>query len=159
MTKNAWIAAGVLLAATTATSAWADDDRDGDGKGNSRLGIPQKVAAGKCDGSLCRLRVTATGNCAITVEPEWVFVTGRQVQIVWEIQQGDYIFPEVGGVDIKQEYVTSESYYDSRRLDERTWQIRDNNFRPNVARYNVTVVHRKTQQSCTIDPGVVNDWP
>ena len=157
MTAKAWIAAGAMLAATMGTSAWADDD--GEGKGDSRLGIPQKVTAGKCDGTLCRLRVKATGNCKITVDPEWIFITGQSVQIVWELQPGDYVFPEVGGVQFKPRYPMGDRELDSRRLDERTWQIRDNNFQPELARYNVTVVHRKTQESCTIDPGVVNDWP
>jgi hypothetical protein len=158
MTRKAWLAMGAMLAATMGTFAWADkDDDDGDGKG--KLGVPQKVSAGKCDATMCRLRVKAADKCKVTVDPEWVFITGTQVQILWEIQSNDYVFPEVGGVEIKPRYITSEGFQDSRRLDERTWQIRDSNFRPDVARYAVTVVNRKTQESCTVDPGVVNDWP
>jgi hypothetical protein len=158
MTRKLCIAMAAALMATMGSPAWADKDDD-NGKGNGRLGVPQKVTAGKCDGTLCRLRVHATGNCQVSVEPEWIFITGQSVQIVWEIQQGDYVFPEVGGVQFKPRYPMGDRELDSRRLDERTWQVRDNNFQPEVARYNVTVVNRKTQESCTIDPGVVNDWP
>jgi len=156
--RKAWIAVAAALAATLGTCAWADKDGD-DGKGNPRLGIPQKVTAGKCDGTLCRLRVQAAGNCKITVDPEWIFITGQSVQIVWELQNNDFVFPEVGGVTFKPRYPMGDREIDSRRVDERTWQVRDNNFQAEVARYNVTVVNRKTQESCTVDPGVVNDWP
>jgi hypothetical protein len=157
MTRTAWLAAAAALAAAMGTFAWADKDDEANGSG--RLGVPQKVTAGKCDGTMCRLRVVATDNCKVTVDPEWVFITGQQVQILWELQNHDFVFPEVGGVEVKPRYVISESFYDSRRIDDRTWQIRDNNYRPDVARYTVTVVNRKTQESCTVDPGVVNDWP
>lgn len=160
--KPLLLAGAALFAAIGCASA--QSLTDGGGGTPAGSGKPAIFPAGKCDGSLCRLRVHATDNCKVTVDPEWVFITGQAVRIVWELDQRDFYFPDAGGVMLKPQYAgslggESEGLVIGSKVDSQTWEAYDYNYRPSVARYTVTVVNRRTNTSCSVDPGVINDWP
>ena len=124
--------------------------------------LPEPIKAGRCTGSTCLLSIRVNGNCDITIDQQDAFVTRQNVRLLWRIQPGDYIFPEVGGgIEFKSEYNPAwrEEFYGSARLDPQTWQWFDANSMPDAYRYTVTVAHKRTGKTCTIDPGVINDWP
>jgi hypothetical protein len=125
--------------------------------------LPRPIKAGRCDGTTCLLTVRVNGNCDITIDQQDAFISGQNVRILWRIQPGDFIYPEVGGgVEFKSEYNPAwrEEFYGSARLDAQTWQWYDANSMPDAFRYTVTVVHkRQPDKVCRIDPGVINDWP
>jgi len=123
--------------------------------------LPRPVKAGVCDGSVCRLTVRVNGNCDITIDQRYVFISGHNVRILWQIAPGDYSYPEVGGVEFKSDYnpMWREEFYGGARPSPQVWQWYDANSMPHAFRYTVSVVHNRTQRVCTIDPGVINDWP
>jgi len=123
--------------------------------------LPQPIKAGMCAGSTCLLTIRVNGNCDITIDQQDAFVTKRNVRILWQIQPGDYQFPEVGGVEFKSEYNPAwrEEFYGSARVSPQVWQWYDANSMPDAFRYTVTVVHKRQDKTCHIDPGVINDWP
>ena len=136
----------------------------------------KRVAADACTGTVCHLTVRVEGDCGISVEPEWLFVAGKNVQLVFDILPAGFYFHPVTGVRFKDEYNPQwrqefyeegkgegvEGYFaDVRQLNPRSRQSvwRDANTGPGAFRYSVTVVNAKTQQECSTDPGVVNDSP
>jgi hypothetical protein len=162
MTRTFGFVASALFSVAVGTATAQSSD-----PGGPKDGKPRKVDAGACDGSLCRLKVHATGNCTVTVEPEWVFISGgrdgQPVRILWELDRRDFTFPDVGAVMLKPRYAGSfggnEGLLLGSKVDSQTWEVMDYNFQPSVSRYAVTVVNRKTQETCSVDPGVINDWP
>jgi hypothetical protein len=160
--KSRWLI-GMLLAVAAGTASAQLTDGGGGGTPAPNAGKPQVFPAGKCTGSVCRLRVHATGNCTVSVDPEWVFITGQAVHIIWELDQRDFYFPDSGGVTLKPQYAGSiggqEGLVLGQKVDSQTWEAYDYNYQPSVARYSVTVVNRNTNASCSVDPGVINDWP
>jgi hypothetical protein len=163
--KSARRLLGVVLAvAGMAASA------QGQGNGGSK-----HVSAEACKGAVCRLSVKVDGDCGITVEPEWLFVSGKNVQLVFEILPAGFYFHPTEGVRFKDDYnpawrnefyevgkgegggdVLSTSARGSGPARQSTWG--DLNTRPGVFRYSVTVINSRTSQECRTDPGVVNDW-
>ena len=124
--------------------------------------LPRPIKAGRCDGTTCLLTIRVNGNCDITIDQQDAFIGSRNMRILWQIQPGDYVFPEAGGVEFKSEYnpMWREEFYGSARIDAQTWQWYDANSTPDAYRYTVTVVHkRQADKVCHLDPGVINDWP
>jgi len=135
---------------------------------------PKHVSALACKGQVCRLSVKVDGDCGITVEPEWLFVSGKNVRLVFEILPAGYYFHPVEGVRFKDEYNPAwrneffevgkgEGGGDILSTDRRSGPAREStwgdlNTRPGVFRYSVTVINARTNQECRADPGVVNDW-
>ena len=132
-----------------------------DPRPNAERDAPQPTKAGTCKGNACRLKVRVNGQCQITIDQQWAIVSGRHVQLLWEILPAGYSFPAEGGVEFKDNYnpMWREEFYDGRRVSPRVWQWIDANNMPDVFRYTVRVVNGRTGQVCEIDPGVVNDWP
>ena len=163
MTKKPWWSACLLVAALALPAAAQEVVFPPDvGKpGNDPSSQPKPVKAGSCKGRACTLAIRVNANCDISIDQQWVFIAGRNVQILWEIHPADYSFPEQGGIEFKSEYnpLWREEFYDGRRLSPGVWQWIDANNTPDVYRYTATVVHNRTGKVCTIDPGVVNDWP
>jgi len=159
---SAIVAAAAQLAAAQVLVEGPPPPPEGGGKpGFDPSSLPEPIKAGVCKGRACRLSIRVNGNCDITIDQQYAFITGSNVQILWSIAPGDYVFPEQGGVEFKSEYnpLWREEFYGSQRVDAQTWQWYDSNSSPDIYRYTVTVVHKRTGRACTIDPGVVNDWP
>jgi hypothetical protein len=135
----------------------------------------KRVAADACTGAVCRLTVRVEGDCGISVEPEWLFVAGKNVQLVFDILPAGFYFHPSEGVRFKDEYNPEwrAEFFEERKGEggegffaavrpasparQSVW--RDLNTRPGAFRYSVTVVNARTQQECRSDPGVVNDSP
>jgi hypothetical protein len=159
MKKFRWLAS-VLFAAAFAAGAQEVVYPPDTSKPNDNRYQPEPTKVGTCRGAGCRLTIRVNGNCDITIDQQWAVITGHNVQLLWEINPGDYVFPEQGGIEFKQDYnPTGEEFYDSRRLSPQVWQVMDSNSMPDVFRYTARVVHKKTGRVCTLDPGVINDWP
>jgi hypothetical protein len=176
MGMRAWIVGGALLAAAIPTAVLAQDvivngprdriDPRGPidppaGKPRARSEQPRREDAGRCNGKVCRIGVRVREDCAIAVDPAWVFIGAQDVNILWELRTPAYAFNEVDGIDFKSEYNEgwSKQFVESRRLDRRTWAVRDLNSDRSVFRYNISVIDEKTGKECRVDPGLVNDWP
>ena len=133
----------------------------------------KRIGADACTGAVCRLTVRVEGDCGISVEPEWLFVQGKNVQLVFDILPAGFYFHPVEGVRFKDEYNPEwrseffevrkggegEGFFANARQSNASRQSvwRDMNTRPGAFRYSITVVNAKTQQECSSDPGVVND--
>jgi hypothetical protein len=164
MTRAFGLVVSALFAAATTIAAAQTSEGGGTGDtARPRDGVPQKLDAGQCSGGVCRLRVHATGNCKVTVQPEWVLINAQASRLVWEIDQRDFYFPDFAGVTLKPQYAGSiggnEGLVLGQKVDSQTWEAYDYNFGPSVARYSVTVVNRNSGTACSVDPGVINDWP
>ena len=131
------------------------------------------LSAIACKAQVCRLSVKVDGECGISVDPEWLFISGKNVQLVWDILPAGYYFPP-GGIRFKDEYnpawraeffeigkgegggdVLSTDAPRAGPSRQSVWG--DLNTQPDVFRYSVTVVNARTGQQCRTDPGVVND--
>jgi hypothetical protein len=135
----------------------------------------KRVAADACKGQGCRHTNRVEGDCGISVEPEWLFVSGKNVQLVFDILPAGFYFRPFEGIRFKDEYNPEwrselfeerkgeggEGYFaDVRPANPSRQSVwRDLNTRPGAFRYAVTVVNARTQQECAADPGVVNDSP
>jgi hypothetical protein len=132
------------------------------------------LSAIACKASVCRLSVKVDGDCGISVDPEWLFISGKNVQLVWDILPAGYYFPP-DGIRFKDEYNPAwrSEFYPvgngegggdvlltdaSRAGPSRQSVWGDLNTQPDVFRYSVTIVNARTGQQCRADPGVVNDW-
>ena len=179
MIRKILLVAGALCAAGV-TGAWAQEevpppprdcflDATADGcpkpeepkPGTNRLEYPQQMDTGRCVANVCRITVRAVGPCKITVSPEFTFISGRGVRILWELQAaGNFAFDEVRGIEFKPEYNPTypEQFSSGRRLDPKTWQVLDANTQPGSFRYSINVYNTRTGLTCNLDPGLVNDW-
>jgi hypothetical protein len=139
----------------------------------SSPGASKHVDATRCNASVCRLSVKVDGDCGITVDPDWLFISGKNVRLVWEILPAGYYFPPFQGVRFKDEYNPAwrGEFFEQGRGEglgtdmaqapggpkrESVWG--DVNSQPGVFRYAITVINARTGQECSADPGVVNDW-
>ena len=161
MARKWWMLACALFASALLSSAAQEIIINPDTRPNAERDQPAPTKAGTCKGNNCRLKVRVNGNCEITIDQQWAIVAGRNVRLVWEILPAGYSFPEVGGVEFKDNYnpMWREEFYDGRKVSAREWQWIDANNMPDVFRYTVRVVNDRTGQVCELDPGVVNDWP
>lgn len=164
MTKSRLAFGAFLLTAViVAAPAWAAPDQ-------------KRVAAEACKGAVCRLTVRVEGDCGISVDPEWLFVSGQNVRLIWEILPDGFVFPP-DGVRFKDEYNPEwrSQFYQGEGEIFSTDVLQVGPFKPTqqprqqtawsdlnsdrgVFRYSVTVVNSRTSQECRTDPGVVNDW-
>lgn len=160
MTRKAFfVVCAFLMQAAFAQEVIVPPDRNK--PGNDPTSQPRPIRAGVCKGQTCRLAIHVNANCDISIDQQWAFVTGRDVRLLWEILPADYSFPLEGGIEFKTEYnpMWREEFHKGERVEPRLWQWIDANNMPDVFRYTVRVVHNRTGQVCTLDPGVVNDWP
>ena len=179
MNRKLLLAAGVLWA--VATGAWAQEEpppppRDcfldataegcpkppPDQPGRNPREYPQQMDTGRCVGNVCRITVKAVGPCKVSVSPEFTFISAQGVRILWELQAaGNFAFDEVRGIEFKPEYnpTYGEQFFAGRRVDPKTWQYIDSNSQRGAFRYSINVYNTRTGQTCTLDPGLVNDWP
>ena len=171
MTRKFHFVVGALLAAAIqCVSAQVlvapGDPRGNPGPASPRAGVPERMLAGRCNESLCRLeiKVNTGGGCDIRVDPEWLFIGGQQVQIVWEIKSPGYSLDEVQGIRFKDDYnpLWRTEFYQAEGRGKNggsTWEVFDANSTRGTFRYAVTVTNDRTREQCHADPGVVNDWP
>ena len=171
MTRNFHFVAGALLAAaiqSVSAQALIDPGARPDRGANPRAGVPTRVEAGRCNGSVCILevKVNTGGGCDIRVDPEWVFIGGQQVRIIWEIKSPGYSFDDTVGIRFKEEYnpLWPTEFFQGEGEGRpvrsgNTWQVFDANNTRGTFRYAVTVINERTREQCHADPGVVNDWP
>jgi hypothetical protein len=173
MARNFRFVAGALLAAaiqSVSAQVLVDPGAKPDRGANPRDGMPERVDAGRCNGSLCilevKVKVSAGGACEIRVDPEVVFIGGKQVRMIWEIKTPGYSFDPVNGLRFKDDYnpLWRTEFYPLERSGQPaskgrdTWQLLDANNQPGTFRYAVTVINERTREQCSVDPGVVNDW-
>jgi hypothetical protein len=171
MARNFRFLAGALLASAiqcVSSQVLVDPGARPDRGANPRSGVPEPVNAGRCNGSVCILevKVNTGGGCEIRVDPEVVFIGGKQVRIIWEIKSPGYSFDQSSGIRFKDDYnplwrsefyqFEGEGQPPSRSAN--TWQLFDANNQPGTFRYAVTVINERTRERCSVDPGVVNDW-
>jgi hypothetical protein len=175
----------LLLAACAlwivATGAWAQEiilpprdcflDATSDGcfkpppeqqPGRNPQEYPQQMDTGRCNANVCRITVKAVGPCKISVSPEFTFISQEGVNILWELQAaGNFAFDEARGIEFKGEYNPTypQQFVAGRRLDPKTWHYFDLNTQPGSFRYSINVYNTRTGQACSLDPGLVNDWP
>jgi hypothetical protein len=132
------------------------------------------VNAIACKDSVCRLAVKVDGDCTITVDPDWLFVSGSNVQLVFEILPSGYYFRPGDGIQFKDDYNPAwrGEFFQGRGegqfltdqvavqgggpARQSVWT--DLNSQRGVFRYAVNIVNSRTGTQCTADPGVVNDW-
>jgi hypothetical protein len=136
-------------------------------------GGSKRVDAVRCKDSICRLAVKVDGECGISVDPDWLFVAGKNVRLVFEILPSGYYFAPVDGIRFKDEYNPAwrSEFFEQGRGEgdgifveatkpgmrrQSVWG--DLNTQPGVFRYAVTIVNARTGEECRADPGVVNDW-
>jgi hypothetical protein len=171
MARNSRFIAGALLAAaiqSVSAQVLVDPGPTPDRDANPRSGKPERVDAGRCNGSLCILevKVKTGGGCEIRVDPEVVFIGGKQVRVIWEIKSPGYSFDQLNGIRFKDEYnpLWRSEFYQLERGGQppskspKTWELFDANNQPGTFRYAVTVINERTREQCSVDPGVVNDW-
>src|SRR4029434_5132334 len=133
-------------------------------------GASKHVSATRCNAGTCRLSVKVDGECGITVDPDWLFISSKNVRLVWEILPSGYYFPPSGGIQFKDEYNPAwrGEFFEQGRGEgefdvisaqkpagpqrESVWT--DLNTQPDVFRYAVTIVNARTGQVCRADPGV-----
>ena len=186
MIRKLLLVAGAFCAATITGSAWADghefitdpprdcfldatQPRDAckpDGEspqpGRNPQEYPVQMDTGRCNANVCRITVKAVGPCKITVSPEFTFISGQGVRILWELQAaGNFAFDEQRGIEFKAQYNPTypTQFVAGMRVDPKTWQYVDINSQPGTFRYNINVYNTRTGQTCSLDPGLVNDWP
>jgi len=131
------------------------------------------LSAIACKAQVCRLAVKVDGDCSITVDPDWLFVSGNNVKLVFEILPSGYYFRPGDGIQFKDDYNPAwrgeffegrgEGDFDVLAQAPRGAPARqsiwtDLNQQRGVFRYTVNLVNAKTGQQCSADPGVVNDW-
>jgi hypothetical protein len=164
------LAFAAFLAACFAPQANA---APGDANGNGGE-TPKHVSALACKGAVCRLTVKVEGDCTISVEPEWLFVSGKNVRLVWDILPAGYYFHPTEGIRFKDDYNPTwrSQFFEVGRGEgdflstdaprsgparQSTWA--DLNTQSGSSfRYSVTVINARTNTECRADPGVVNDW-
>ena len=123
---------------------------------------PQQMDTGRCVLNVCRISVKAVGPCKVSVSPEFTFISQGNTRIVWELKAaGNFAFDPTRGIEFKPEYNPSyaDQFVAGQRIDEKTWQYSDLNSQRGAFRYNINVYNTKTGQTCSYDPGVINDWP
>lgn len=123
---------------------------------------PEIMDTGRCHLNVCRITVRAVGPCKITVSPEFTFISAQGVRILWELQAaGNFAFDPVRGIEFKADYNPTypQQFFAGMRVDPKTWHYFDANSQPGTFRYSINVVNTRTGQQCSLDPGLVNDWP
>lgn len=172
MTRNFQFLAGALLAAAVqgaSAQVLVNPDARPDRGAHPRAAQPVPVDAGRCNGPVCILevKINTGGGCEIRVSPEVVFIGGKHTRIIWQIKSPGYSFDPSEGVRFKDEYnpLWRNEFYQTEGEGQpppkssNTWQYFDANNQPGTFRYGVTVINERTRERCSVDPGVVNDWP
>jgi hypothetical protein len=119
------------------------------------------ASAAKCEGNgtVCTLAVTAP-ECAVTVKPEYLIVTGKNVKLRWVIQTKGYTFPETKGIFFKEKYSAgyASEFDNCRRVNATTWECTDKNAKPPMFfKYGVNVLKPDNSACKTLDPTIFND--
>ena len=123
---------------------------------------PQVMDTGRCVLNVCHITVKAVGPCKVSVSPEFTFISQPNTRILWELQAaGNFAFDAVRGIEFKGEYNPTypQQFVAGQRIDPKTWQYIDANSQPGAFRYSINVYNTRTGQTCSFDPGVINDWP
>jgi len=107
-----------------------------------------------CSDQECHVKIAVT-NCTVTVTPEFIEITKKNVNIHWDIESGDYTFPERGGIVIK-DYDPEREFTDPSRPTPKKWILKDKNTFAKYFPYGVQVVDRNGAACPLHDPGVIN---
>ena len=125
---------------------------------------PDTAKAGKCKKgySACLVTVTVAAGkpCVVTVDPEYVVIGEKKpLDMVWQVDTKDWTFDEAKGVDI---YTPGTDFTKAGR--NRTnpaqygWKFNGTAKKHNYYAYGVNLVGPKGE-TCSVDPGVITEWP
>ena len=130
--------------------------------GHNPQEYPQQMDTGRCNLNVCHITVKAVGPCKVSVSPEFTFISEGNTRVIWELKAaGNFAFDPVRGIEFKAEYNPAyrEQFVAGQGIDAKTWQYIDANSQPGAFRYSINVYNTRTGQTCSYDPGVINDWP
>jgi len=108
---------------------------------------------GSCNTHECHLKVTVN-DCNITVDPEPITITARNVELHWDIVSSGYTFT-ASGIVINQD---PQNEFSGGHLAERDTKfiLNDKNSFPRTYKYTVNV-KRGSTTCAPLDPSIANN--
>ena len=109
----------------------------------------------RCGEDECHVKITVSECRVTTVDPEYIEIIKKNVNIHWDIVSGDFTFPEQGGIVIK-DYDPEREFTDPSRPNPKKVILKDKNSFAKYFPYGVQVLNRDGVKCPLHDPGVIN---
>ena len=171
MRSNALFLFGALALTMASASCVAQSDKPrqgayGDGSSifnfKAKAVKPKPAKAGKCDGTqhcLIEITVTAGKPCTITLAHDYVVIESKnKFGLVWKVTGGDWTFVPDKGIEIYSPG-TEFGKGSVNPADPREYGIEFVGAK-NKWYYGYAInLKDKSGNVCSIDPGLITDWP